>query len=126
MANLLLDTHALLWWLEDSPRLDRVAYASIGASQNRVFVSAVTVWEIALKRNLGKLQAPDNLTELIWQEGFTGLPLALHHGEIAGNLPLIHRDPFDRMLVAQAQAEGLTLVTSDAALRQYDVATLPT
>ena len=124
MDNLLLDTHALLWWLEDSPRLDRVAYALIGSSENRVFVSAVTVWEIALKRKLGKMQAPDNLTELVREEGFIGLPLTLHHGEIAGNLPLIHRDPFDRMLVAQAQAQGLILVTHDETLRRYDVATL--
>ena len=124
MDDLLLDTHALLWWLEDSPRMSRAARAAIASPEQRVFVSAVTVWEIALKRNLGKLQAPDNLLLIIREEGFTGLPLTLEHGYLAGNLPLIHRDPFDRMLIAQAQIEGLILVTDDATVQRYDVATL--
>ena len=124
MGDLLLDTHALLWWLEDSRRMQRTARAAIASPENRVFVSAVTVWEIALKRNLGKLEAPADMPLIIRDEGFIGLPLTLYHGHLAGNLPLIHRDPFDRMLVAQAQAEGLILVTDDATVRRYDVTTM--
>ena len=97
------------------------ARESISGSGNDVFVSAVSVWEMSIKRSLGKLRAPENLTSVIEQEGFTQLPITLFHAEQAGLLPLHHRDPFDRMLVAQAQAEGLAIVTGDRNIPRYGV-----
>jgi PIN domain nuclease of toxin-antitoxin system len=91
---------------------------------NDVFVSAASVWEIAIKRSLGRLEAPDNLGEEVRKAGFIELPVTIRHGELAARLPPHHGDPFDRMLVAQAQAEGLVLVTRDRVLGQYAVPTL--
>ena len=111
MQRLLLDTHVLLWALEDSPELGEKARRAVIDPRNEVFVSAINVWEITIKRSLGKLRGLDNLTTTVEDTGFTPLPITLFHAEQAGNLPMHHRDPFDRMLVAQAQAEGLTIVT---------------
>ena len=124
MQRLLLDTHAFLWWLVDEPRLGEEARARIAEPANAVFVSAATGWEIGIKKALGKLQAPDDLDALVEAEGFTHLPITFFHGEQAGALPDHHRDPFDRMLVAQAQAEGLVLVTRDPQIRAYGIRTL--
>lgn len=124
MARLLLDTHTLLWWLSDVEQLAEDIQAAIADPHNDVFVSAITGWEIAVKQAKGRLAAPDNLSMLIEQKGFTHLPLTFHHAEQAGSLPLHHRDPFDRFLVAQAQAEGLILVTRDGLIRRYDVASM--
>ena len=90
-----------------------------------MFVSAVSVWEMSIKRSLGKLTAPDNLTGVVEREGFTPLPVTLVHAEQAGLLPLHHPDPFDRMLVAQAQAEGLAIVTGDRNIPRYGVRVIP-
>ncbi len=119
--NLLLDTHALIWALEDNPTLSPAARAAIIDGRNMVFVSAATVWEIAIKRALGKLNAPDNLLEELEKHRFTPLDISAIHADQAGRLPPIHQDSFDRMLIAQAQVERLVLVTRDASIRQYAV-----
>ena len=124
MARLLLDTHALLWWLAEPRRLNGRAYRAIADAFNEVFVSAVSGWEIAVKRALGKLQAPENLETSVQEQGFTPLSLTSFHAEQAGALPPHHGDPFDRMLVAQAQAEGLVLVTRDARIPLYGIRTI--
>jgi len=125
MRRLLLDTHVFLWWLADSPQLGDTVRQAIGDERNDVFVSAATGWEIAIKRAAGKLEAPDNLDALVEEGGFSHLPVTFFHGEQAGALPMHHRDPFDRMLVAQAQAEGLVIVTRDPWIPKYGVRTLP-
>ena len=122
--RLLLDTHALLWWLTEPQRLNGRAYEAIADTFNEVFVSAVSGWEIAVKRALGKLRAPDDLEAGVKEQGFTLLSLTSSHAERAGALPPHHGDPFDRMLVAQAQAEDLILVTRDRYIPRYDVRTM--
>ena len=124
MQRLLLDTHTLLWAIEDNPGLNADARSAIVDPLNDVFVSAASVWEIAIKRSLGRLEAPDNLGEEVSKAGFIELAVTIRHGELAARLPPHHGDPFDRMLVAQAQAEGLVLVTRDRVLAQYAVNTL--
>ncbi|MGB5568886.1 MAG: type II toxin-antitoxin system VapC family toxin [Sedimenticolaceae bacterium] len=124
MQRLLLDTHAFLWWLADAPELGNSARMAIADERNEVFVSAATGWEVAIKRAAGKLQAPDNLDAMVEESGFSHLPVTFFHGEQAGALPMHHRDPFDRMLVAQAQAEGLVIVTRDLYIQRYGVRTL--
>lgn len=124
MERLLLDTHAFLWWLADDPRLGTGARERIAEPANAVYVSAATGWEIGIKKAVGKLRAPDDLDAMVPGEGFTHLPITFFHGEQAGALPPHHRDPFDRMLVAQAQAEGLVVVTRDPQIRAYGIRTL--
>jgi PIN domain nuclease of toxin-antitoxin system len=121
VKRLLLDTHVLIWWFEGSAQLGVVARQEIGEVQNEVFVSAATIWEMAIKKQLGKLEAPDDLEQKVEQAGFSKLDISLFHGEQAGLLPLHHKDPFDRMLVAQAQAEGLVLVTKDEVFPNYGI-----
>jgi PIN domain nuclease of toxin-antitoxin system len=124
MQRLLLDTHVFLWWLADSADLSGSARKAIADERNEVFVSAATGWEISIKRAIGKLKAPDNLDALIEESGFTSLPISFFHGEQAGALPVHHKDPFDRMLIAQAQAEGLIIVTRDPWIPRYGIRTL--
>jgi PIN domain nuclease of toxin-antitoxin system len=124
MERLLLDTHAFLWWLADDPQLGEGARARIAQPANPVYVSAATGWEIGIKKALGKLQAPDDLDGVVSAEGFTHLPVTFFHGEQAGALPAHHRDPFDRMIVAQAQAEGLAVVTRDRHIKAYGIRTI--
>ena len=124
MQRLLLDTHALIWWLSDVSELADSARAEIADPRNDIFVSAITGWEIAVKRAKGRITAPRNLAALVEERGFIHLPLTFHHAERAGDLPMHHRDPFDRFLIAQAQAEGLVLVTRDARIPLYGVRTL--
>lgn len=121
MKRLLLDTQALLWWLADDPSLGPNARQLIENENNEVYVSAASAWEISIKKSIGKLKAPDDLDGVIDAEGFEKLPVTFFHGERAGELPAIHRDPFDRMLIAQAQAEGLDIVSSDGMLGRYGV-----
>ena len=123
--RLLLDAHALLWWLEDSPTLSRDAYDAIAEPQNQVGVSAVTVWELEIKRATGKLKAPRQLLRRVAEEDFTPLAITLEHGVAAGELPPHHGDPFDRMLIAQASLEGLIVVTRDPRFADYAIKTLP-
>lgn len=124
MQRLLLDTHALIWWLSDVAELADGARARIADPRNEIFVSAITGWEIAVKRAKGKITAPRNLAALVEERGFIHLPLTFHHAEQAGDLPMHHRDPFDRFLIAQAQAEGLVIITRDARIPLYGVCTL--
>ncbi len=119
MKKILLDTHALLWWLADHPSLGENSREIISDERNDVYISAVSTWEIAIKKNKGLLKAPDNIDAIVEDEGFLKLPITLFHGEQAGNLKQIHRDPFDRMLIAQAQAEGLDLMTADKIIPEY-------
>lgn len=119
--NLLLDTHVVLWWLGDMSDLSVGARAAIAERSNIVHVSAVTAWEIVVKRALGKLDIPEPWEEALAQEPFSKLPVTWAHALAVGRLADIHRDPFDRLLVAQARVEGLTLVTRDAALARYGI-----
>ena len=121
MRRLLLDTHVVLWWLSDDQRLGQEARRLIANPGNHVAVSAASVWEMAIKSSIGKLSVPDGLEEAILVCGFKPLSITLEHAARVGDLPLLHRDPFDRMLIAQAQLEGLDLLTADAGLRAYSV-----
>ena len=123
--NLLLDTHILLWWLADDPRLPRQAQWVVTDPDTAVYVSAATVWEMAVKRSLGRLEVPDGLTEVLEVHRFAPLAISFDHAVAAGALPHHHRDPFDRMLIAQAQVESLTVVSVDAAFSAYAVDLLP-
>ncbi len=119
--RLLLDTHVLLWALTDDPSLSAAARAAIVDGRNRVVVSAVSAWEITIKRSLGKLRAPADLAKEVAAHRFTPLAVSLEHALAVGALPDLHRDPFDRLLVAQAGVEDLTIVTRDRAIARYDV-----
>ena len=123
--RLLLDTHALLWWLAGDSQLSTTARAAIEDEDNPIYVSAASAWEVATKHRIGKLpQAGPLATDFALQvsrQGFIGLDITLEHGQRAGGLPGPHRDPFDRMLVAQAQAENLALVSNEQIFDQYGV-----
>ena len=122
--RVLLDTHVLLWSLAEPAKLKDRARDEIEDPDNDVFISAITAWEISVKRAKGRLVAPDDLAGIVEEKGFTHLPLTFHHAEQAGRLPMHHRDPFDRFLVAQARGEGLVLVTRDAWIPLYDIRTM--
>jgi PIN domain nuclease of toxin-antitoxin system len=117
---LLLDTHIFLWWRGEPSRLTSTVRSRI-ATADLVFVSVASAWEAAIKRSLGRLDLPDTMEAGVLASGFEKLLISFSHAERAAALPPHHRDPFDRMLVAQAQAEGLTLVTGDRRLKPYDV-----
>lgn len=120
--RLLLDTHVVLWWLADDAGLGGDVKDMIDTEID-VFVSAATLWEVSIKTSLGKL-GPVDLPERILASGLRELPMTAMHSIAAGRLPRIHRDPFDRMLVAQARAQTLTLVTRDEQIAKYDVSLL--
>ena len=126
--KLLLDTHVFLWWIGDDGRLSQPARNAIASSSNAVFLSIASAWELAVKIRLGKLNLEDDLERFLpnqlQRNAVTALPVSLSHAMRLHHLPLHHRDPFDRMLVVQAQIEGLTLVTADPFVRLYDVPTL--
>lgn len=119
--NLLLDTHVLLWWLDDHPTLSKSCRSAIADGNNLVFVSAVVIWEIRIKQVLGKLKIPSAFRAILDQQSFNWLSITVEHAHALENLPAHHRDPFDRMLVAQASIEGFTLVTHDAIFRKYKI-----
>lgn len=123
-TRLLLDTHVVLWALIDPGQLDATCRGMIEDGANEVYVSAVSAWEIEIKRALGKLDAPDDLEEQLQAARLVELPLRVAHVRVLRRLPPLHRDPFDRMLLAQAAAEQLTLVTRDGRLGAYGVAVL--
>jgi PIN domain nuclease of toxin-antitoxin system len=123
--RLLLDTHALLWWLSDDESLSQVARAAIARPDAEVAVSAASAWEVSTKVALGKLTAPDDLAAQLIRHQFSSLAITVAHARLAGALPRHHDDPFDRMLVAQARLEGMTLVTRDSRIGLYDVPTIP-
>lgn len=122
--RLLLDTHPLLWWLADAG-LSAPARDAIAEPANLVVVSAASAWEISIKKALGKLAAPDDLEHQVRAGGFEPLPVTIAHAVAAGQLARHHEDPFDRMLIAQALAERLTIVTRDKRFDDYGVALLP-
>jgi PIN domain nuclease of toxin-antitoxin system len=124
--NLLLDTHVVLWWLADDPELKPNARSAISDTSNLVHISAVSLWEIVIKQGLGKLQLPEDWADILMREPFGQLPINFRHVLTVGKLPAIHRDPFDRLLVAQCLVEELTLVTRDTTLQRYDVPILLT
>ena len=122
--DLLLDTHALLWWLSDDPKLGPEARASIEKRTNAVYVSAAAAWEIAVKRAAGKLEAPGDIEEWLADEGFVALPIQVSHAVAAAELPPHHTDPFDRVMIAQAQLEDLMLLARDDQVDKYEVSVL--
>ena len=124
MKRLLLDTHALIWWLNGDKQLGEKAREIIANGINPAYVSAATTWEMSIKQQLGKLECPDDIVEEIEKAGFLTLNISLFHGKQAGALPPHHRDPFDRMLIAQAQSEGLIIVTKDIHLPAYGIETI--
>jgi PIN domain nuclease of toxin-antitoxin system len=121
VSRLLVDTHALLWWLADDPQLSPDARATLADGSNELLVSAASVWEIAIKRSLGKLTAPDDLVEVVADEGFAFLGVSPWHAWRVTTLPPHHRDPFDRLLAAQALVEGVPIVTADPQFGPYGV-----
>ena len=120
--HLLLDTHTLIWWLANNPTLSDTAFDAIASSNNLVFVSAASAWEIAIKKSLGKLQAPDDLKQQLEKQRFTSLPINIDHALAIKELPYHHKDPFDRILIAQAMYEQLTIVSRDRLIAAYDIA----
>ena len=120
--RLLLDTHALIWWMTDDPSLPAPARRAIGSSENDVVVSAASVWEISIKAHAGGLRPPSADVEGdLRASHFRLLSISPDHAWLAGSLPQHHRDPFDRMLIAQARVEGLTIVTRDRRFEPYGV-----
>ena len=122
--SLLLDTHVILWWLTDDPALSDDVKTRLDDEPD-VYVSPASLWEVTIKQSIGKLSEPIDVAEEIRDSGFRELPITFNHAIAAGRLPPIHHDPFDRMLVAQAQCEGLTLASHDPYIQRYDVALLP-
>lgn len=121
MTRLLLDTHTVLWWLADDPALSDAACEEIADPANEPLVSAASIWEIAIKRSLGKLTAPDELPDRISEQQLGWLAVEPAHAWQVRELPLHHRDPFDRILIAQALVERLPIVTRDSHFDDYDI-----
>jgi PIN domain nuclease of toxin-antitoxin system len=120
-VRLLVDTHAALWLLDEDKRLSRRAEKALTEPANEVLLSAAVVWEVAIKRSLGKLDAPDGFAEILLDGGAATLAISLEHAQAVHSLPWHHRDPFDRMLVAQATFEDAAIVSGDERLGAYDV-----
>jgi PIN domain nuclease of toxin-antitoxin system len=122
--NLLLDTHVLIWWLLDSKRIGKAARRAILRPGVALFISAVSIWEIAIKTGTGRLKfkdPPEKCVPLLFENGFLPLPITVKHALAVRTLPQHHNDPFDRMIIAQAQCEDLTLMTADSTLEAYDI-----
>jgi PIN domain nuclease of toxin-antitoxin system len=124
LTALLLDTHVLLWSVGDEELLSPAAHDALSAGEVPAYVSAASIWEIAIKRASGKLVVPEDLLEKVAAASFIELGITFEHAVRAGALPVHHRDPFDRMIVAQAQSEGLTVVSADPRIAAYDVPVL--
>jgi PIN domain nuclease of toxin-antitoxin system len=124
-VRLLLDTHALLWWLDGDRRLSLKARRAIASQSNSIFVSAVSAWEITTKARLGKLPGATDVAAdvaaCVANQGFQPLDITMMHAQRAGRLPGVHRDPFDRMLIAQSQIEDIALVSDDEAFDRFEV-----
>lgn len=119
--QLLLDTHALIWWLSKDVKLSARAYQEIANPCNLVFVSAASAWEIAIKKSIKKLETPDDLVEQINAKNFQPLAITIEQALAVEKLPMHHQDPFDRILIAQAQCLNLTIVTRDRKFNSYNV-----
>ena len=126
--RVLLDTHTFLWWITNNEQLSPTARDIIGSSQNELFLSVASGWEMAIKARLDKLELPDNLeqfiTEQLQQNGIAGLPIQMSHALHVYTLPTLHRDPFDRLLIAQSQLETMPILTIDPQIGRYDVETI--
>jgi PIN domain nuclease of toxin-antitoxin system len=120
-VRLLLDTHAAIWWLSGDERFGANAARRLSDGRNEVLLSAAVVWEVAIKRSLGKLDAPDDMVQVLLGAGAQPLAVTIEHAAAVEHLPWHHRDPFDRMLIAQASLESAAIVSRDDALRPYDV-----
>lgn len=118
--KLLIDTHAAIWWLAGDERLSATARKAIATADREAVVSVASVWEASIKRTAGRLQGPD-LAAAVSTAGLPFLGIDERHAKLAGELPLLHRDPFDRMLVAQANVEQIAIVTADEQISRYDV-----
>jgi len=119
--KLLVDTHVLLWWLTEDDKLSGTGKSIIAAPQNTLFMSAATVLELRIKEAIGKIALPQNFADALADEPFEPLAVTVAHAHAVAALPLHHRDPFDRMLIAQARVDGLKIMTHDAVFREYDV-----
>jgi PIN domain nuclease of toxin-antitoxin system len=122
--RVLLDTHIFLWWLRNDAALGAKIRSIIAAPDNEIFLSAASIWEIGIKKALGKLEAPGRLDQIAEARGFIGLSVTLAHANAAGKLERHHNDPFDRMLIAQARMEDLLMASSDSKFALYDIPTL--
>jgi len=122
--NLFLDTHILLWWLDDNASLSVKAREAIADTDNLIILSAAVIWEIRIKQALGKLKIVPDFYDVIKEQGFEMLPITSDHAYTVGDLPKHHRDPFDRILIAQAMVEGFTTVTHDAIFNKYPIPVL--
>lgn len=121
MSQYLLDTHILLWWLSGDKKLGKKKADLIAKSTNQILVSTVSIWEIVIKKSLGKLKVPSNLKEVIYENEFEILSITADHVLYLENLPAIHNDPFDRLLISQSICENMTLVSADKIIPKYDV-----
>lgn len=121
MKHYLLDTHILLWWLLGDKKLGKKRTELITQATNRITVSTVSLWEIVIKKSVGKLEVPDNFKNIIEENEFEILPITSDHVLYLENLPSIHQDPFDRLLIAQTICEGMTLVTADTIIPHYKI-----
>jgi len=117
----LLDTHTLVWWLANDATLSQTARKIIANPDNLIFISAASVWEIAIKKQIGKLNVPDNLEAQIEQEDFQAIPINISHAAYIEKLPLHHKDPFDRIIIAQAICEKMKIITRDKKFDVYPV-----
>ena len=122
--KLLLDTHTLIWWLANDSTLSQVAKKAISNPDNLVFISAASAWEMAIKKSLGKLDVPDDLAIQIKNHNFQPLSITINHGLAIEKLPYHHNDPFDRMIIAQAICESMTIITRDKKFSSYKISIL--
>jgi len=120
----LLDTNVLIWWVTDNDKLSDRARSIIRDPENQIFVSAASVWEIAIKSSLGKLEISKHFYHDLAKEPFTELSVSFQHAILVRDLPHIHADPFDRLLIAQARVENLTVITSDPSFKRYEIAVI--
>ncbi len=124
MSGYLLDTHVLLWWLDDPSKLSEAAQKAIHDPEHRLLLSTAAIWEMGIKKSLGRLEFPANLAEVLLKNSIEVLDIRLGHALSVAELPRLHQDPFDRMQIVQAHLEGLTLITRDRRIQQYEVSWL--
>lgn len=120
----LLDTHVILWWLTEPKKLNTKSVKIIAEKNNKIYISSASFWEMAIKKGLGRLSLPHNLIEILTSEGFEILPITAEEGLGVADLPLLHSDPFDRILIIQSKLNDLIIITQDAKIKEYPVVTL--